>query len=156
MKQYVVRHASTGVTRDLRGKYGPAGPPLSDIGIQEAKRLQQALLKAGIDSTMESVAVSDYLRTQQTAELAGFKTLHINAKLEEIYTGIPNPELKAMLAERKLPPIVLERAQAILDNPPKEKVWITHGLVIMGLFGFLGFTADEFFPVHAKVYEFDI
>ncbi len=155
MKRFVIRHGHTGVTRDGRAAFGAAGPPLSKLGQKQAAELKQALLKLGVNFDTEPVAVSEFLRTKQTAQLAGFQNLHVSPVLNEIFTGMPGAELKALLELRQLPPIVIQKARAILDNPPKERVWITHGLVIMGLREVLGVKSDPFDPLHCSILEVD-
>lgn len=156
MKRYIARHGHTGVTRDQRLQFGKSGPPLDTKGQKQAKELQFKLLSMGVDAQTTPVVVSEYLRTRQTAELAGFQVIGENSLINEIFTGIPNETLKGMVSKQKLPQIVLDKAQAILDNPPEQKVWITHGLVIMGLRQLLGINAEPFDPPHCEVIELEI
>lgn len=155
MKRFVIRHGATGVKRDERKAFGVQGPPIDELGQKQAAELKKNLIKLGIDPSTEPVAVSNFLRTRQTAEFAGFTNIQARPVLDEIFTGIPGEELRAMLEVEKLPLIVLERAQAILDNPPKEKLWITHGLVIMGLKQLLSVKADSFDPPNCEILEID-
>lgn len=156
MKRLVIRHGHTGVTRDQRDAFGAEGPPLDELGQKQAVELRDALIKLRVDPDTETVAVSEFLRTKQTAKLAGFQHIHASPLLNEIFTGMPGSELKAMIEFRQLPPIVLQKAQAILSNPPKENIWITHGLVIMGLREELGLKGDPFDPLHCRILELDV
>ncbi len=155
MKRFVIRHGHTGVKRGDRSKYGSEGPPLDALGRKQATALRTALLKLNVDPGVEAVAVSEFLRTKTTAELAGFTDIQVRPVLNEIFTGLPVMDLKAFIDKRELPAVVLAKAQAILDNPPKERVWVTHGLVIMGLKELLGIKDDPFDPIHCEVLEID-
>lgn len=156
MKRYVIRHGETGVKRGERSQYGKTGPPIDAQGKKQSIELGKKLVDLGVEISSEPVAVSEYLRTRQTAELAGFKSLHENPLLNEVFTGLTPGELKSLLERKQLPDVVLEKARAILDNPPVEKVWITHGLVIMGLRQLLGTQADPFDPPKCEVFEMEI
>lgn len=156
MRRFIIRHGFTGVKRDQRDAFGVEGPPLDELGQKQAKKLKQALIHLGVDPSTESVAISEFLRTRQTAELAGFTNIQVRPVLNEVQTGLPGDELKAMLAEKHLPPAVLERAQAALDNPPKEAVWISHGLLIMGLCELFGIKNDPFELEFCSITEINI
>jgi len=89
------------------------------------------------------VATSELLRAKQTAQFAGFTSLHAYAHLDEVVHGIPLKDLKEMLKNGELPDIALEEAQKTLDNPPKEGVWVTHGLRIAGICSLLNVHQDK-------------
>ncbi len=156
MKRIIIRHGHTGVDRDARDSFGAEGPPISKQGVADAERAGREIEKLGINLAAEPVAISTYLRTKQTAEAAGFKKLRADPSLNEIFTGIPNDQLKDMVAKRQVPEIVLQKAQAILDNPPPEKVWVTHGLVIIGLRELLGMQADPFDLPQGQFIELEV
>jgi|GEM_PF-3838298 len=71
MHHLLVRHAQTDANRLNRAMYGKYGAPINDAGRRQAEKLHQELVKLGIDLNVEPVAVSELLRTAQTAEAAG-------------------------------------------------------------------------------------
>lgn len=156
MQHLIIRHGFTGVKRDDRKLYGLEGPPLNETGIKQSLDLRQELLQRGVNLAKASVAVSELLRTRLTAEHAGFVNITVNSVLNEINTGMKNMELKAFLQTQSLPEVVLQCARAILDKPPQENIWITHGLVIMGLRQLLDLPSDPFDPPNCSITLIDI
>jgi hypothetical protein len=101
------------------------------------------------------VAVSELLRTKQTAEIAGFKTININPLLNEVNT--PDPvHTKELIKQKILPEEALAAAKALLSNPPKEGVWVTHGLVIAALEQLLKIQAPAFIADFCEIRELPI
>jgi len=155
MKYFVIRHAETDATRLNGHMFGKEGAPLNDAGILTAKKLHDKLKTLGIDPADAKVAVSELLRTRQTALAAGFPkpNLVVNALLNEVNTG--NPEAtNVLVSQGKLPAKAIEAAQAIIDNPPKERVWVTHGLVLGALREVLG--VPGFIPELGSIVELEI
>ncbi len=146
MLRFVIRHGETGVRRNDRKLHGIHGPPLNNEGKIQAQRLHTEFVKLNIDPRYHPVAVSEFLRTKQTAEEAGFLLVTQYKILNEISTGLKQNDLKKFINDRQLPQIVLDKAKELLDRPPKEKIWITHGLVIMGLHQLLGISEKPFDP----------
>jgi broad specificity phosphatase PhoE len=107
--------------------------------------LKGKFAKIGIDVTKEPVAISDLKRTYETAFYAGLTGFTKYSLLNEIDSGLAPNVLDDMLKQKKLPKAALEAARAILENPPVEKVWITHGLVIGALAHELGISPNELF-----------
>ncbi len=155
MKRYIIRHGSTGIKRQERVTYGVEGPPLDSLGRRQSLELRNELISLGIDLNDEGVAVSELLRTKQTAEQAGLKRLQTYSVLNEINTGMPHVELMTFLADKQLPNAVITRAQDILNNPPKELIWISHGLVIMGLRQAMGLKDEPFDPPNCSITEME-
>lgn len=91
------------------------------------------------------VAVSEFVRTQQTARLLGFqKKLTLpHGELNEVDHNMELGALRAMLRQNKIPPIALRAAEATLGQAPSEGVWVSHGLLIAGLCTVLGI-ADQY------------
>lgn len=132
MLHLLVRHAKTDANRVIRQAFGKQGAPLNAAGIQQAKVLLQQLLAYHLDLTEEPVAVSELLRTKQTAEFAGFTHIVVNSVLNEVNT--PDPQKTSALVQRGiLPEGATEAARKVLANPPKEMVWVTHGLLIAAI-----------------------
>lgn len=156
MKRFVVRHGFTGVNRDQRDAFGAQGPPLDELGRKQAVELNKALIQLGIDPNTEPVAISELLRTKQTAELAGFTNMQVRPVLNEVQTGLEPETLKEMLQKRDCPEAVLERARQLLANPPDERVWVAHGLLIIGLHEVLGISRDPYIPEFCEIIQLDI
>ena len=139
MYYLLIRHGKTDANRLTRAAFGKAGAPLNEVGQGQARRLRDELLTLGIDLAHEPVAISEFLRTKETAEYAGLQRLEVNSLLNEVKT--PDPvRTNAMIAEGTLPPEARLAAQKILKHPPRQKIWITHGLIIAALCAELGQT----------------
>lgn len=155
MKYLVIRHGKTDANRLTRAVFGKAGAPLNDEGQVQAKKLKSKLKSIGIDDTTP-VAVSELLRTHETATYAGLKNITINPLLNEVNTSDPQRTLD-LVAEGKLPQEAIKAAEAIINNPPKEKVWVTHGLVVAAIQELLGRSDNEsFIPDYCEVRTVDI
>lgn len=132
MLHLLICHAQTDANRVTRQAFGKQGAPLNDVGIQQATLLRQQVLAYHLEPTNEPVAVSGLLRTKQTAEIAGFTQIIVNSVLNEINT--PDPQKTSMLIRRGiLPEEATAAARKVLANPPKEMIWITHGLLIAAI-----------------------
>jgi broad specificity phosphatase PhoE len=155
VKYLVIRHGKTDANRLTRAVFGKAGAPLNDEGQVQAKKLKSKLKSIGIDDTTP-VAVSELLRTHETATYAGLKNITINPLLNEVNTSDPQRTLD-LVAEGKLPQEAIKAAEAIINNPPKEKVWVTHGLVVAAIQELLGRSDNEsFIPDYCEVRTVDI
>lgn len=155
MKYFVVRHGKTDANRMTRVTFGVEGAPINEAGEEQAKSLKLVLLGKGINPETEPVAVSELIRTKQTAETAGFKRIFINSLLNEINTSDPEKTLE-LIAQAKVPDKAIEAAKALIANPPSEQVWVTHGLVIAALEVQLGISnKDKFIPDYCEVREIE-
>lgn len=101
MRYLLIRHGKTDANRLTRAAFGKEGAPLNKLGVSQAKKLRKQLLARGFDLATEPVAVSELLRTSQTAQEAG---LQINTY--------------SLLNEVKTPEAV-QTAKNILASPPK-------------------------------------
>lgn len=155
MKRYVIRHAHTDGHKNNRLLLDTLGAPLSSDGIEQAKSLGDKLLVSGIRKS-EAVAVSNLIRTQQTAQHAGYNNIRCSALLDEVQTGLPTEILNNLLDKKEVPAEAIRRAQMILENPPPELLWITHGLLIVGLHEVLGIHRQHFIPGFCEISELDI
>src|SRR6266702_3941465 len=109
---------------------------LNDEGNDQCLKLAPVLLTMyGIRVNRTRVAVSTFVRTQQSAKRLGFRESLTEAypQLDEVDHGIELGALRAMLRRDEIPPIALRSAEATLRQAPKENVWMTHGLLIAGL-----------------------
>ena len=68
------------------------------------------------------------------------------------------PELKDTIANRRHTRIALKAAELILESPPEERVWVTHGLVIASLCEVLGIANqfEHFVPKFCEIRELPI
>lgn len=156
MKYLVIRHAKTDANRLTRAVFGKSGAPINDEGKQQAEKLHDELIKLNIDPVTEPVVVSELMRTQQTAELAGFKKIEVNPLLNEVNTMDPKHTLE-LVAQGKLPEEAIVAAKAILANPPKQRIWVTHGLVMAGILQVLKMAGiKNLVPKHCEIVEIDI
>lgn len=142
---FVIRHGQSEGNRHNRAAFGKEGGALTDDGVQEAKQLRSKLSEVGIDVRAEAVAVSELQRTYQTARYAGFEHINKYSSLNEVNSGLPPEELDALLKQLAVPDAAKVAAQKILHNPPNEKVWVTHGLVIAALAHQLGIAPSKVF-----------
>jgi hypothetical protein len=118
--------------------------PLMEEGKQQARHLGSVLGEVhGIKVAEAPVAVSELRRSQETAHEAGFKTLVVKSSLNELMHDMDRTGFRNMIAAGRLPSIATEGAQALLEDPPDEQIWITHGLVIAGLCQILGVARNE-------------
>jgi broad specificity phosphatase PhoE len=156
MRYILIRHGKTDANRLTRMAFGKQGAPLNKLGISQAKNLRKRLHAYGFDLATEPVAASELLRTAQTAQHAGLQIITIYAALNEVKT--PNPQHTQLLIEKKiLPPEAIEAAKNLLANPPKERVWVTHGLVIAAIMHELGkLNPDVFIPGFCEIVEIDL
>lgn len=156
MKYLIIRHAKTDANRLTRAVFGKSGAPINDEGRQQAEKLHNELIIRNINLATELVVVSELLRTQQTAELAGFKNITVNPLLNEVNTADPKHTLE-LVAQGKLPEEAIVAATALLANPPKQKIWVTHGLVIAGLLEITNSANPEnLIPKHCEIIEIDV
>lgn len=147
MSKFVARHSlSEANNRENHGTllFGHPDAELMPLGREMAQEMGQVFERVhGIIPVRTRVAVSKMLRSQETALEAGFTDLEEYEVLDEVDTKLPHPELKKSIADRQHSEVALTAAQRILDSPPEEEVWVTHGLVIASLCEVLG-VADQF------------
>ncbi|HSX45358.1 MAG TPA: histidine phosphatase family protein [Candidatus Saccharimonadales bacterium] len=161
MSVLVVRHGlSEANNRDNIGTLAFASDeaPLMEQGRQQARLLGETLtFNYGVEIGDTEVATSTLYRTQETAREAGFKALKTYAVLDEVLHGIELPQLREMLDKKQLPPAAIEAAENIIENPPSEPIWFTHGLVIAGLCQVMGVAEDQrFIPRFCEVRQLPI
>lgn len=156
MKRLVIRHAQSEANRTTRPAFGEAGAQLTKGGINQCFNLGVVLIAMGVDRKDEAVAVSEKIRTQQTARHVGFIWTEIYPILNEVSTNIPPLDLLVQLHKGQLPFEAIARAESILDDPPEERIWITHGLVIAGLREVLGMRSEPLVPGFCEVEEMTI
>lgn len=162
MPIYVIRHGfSEANDRNNIGTlaFAAKDAPLKDLGKQQARdRAATLFADYGIHIPTTPVATSELLRTQETAREMGFHMLRPYGSINEVEHGMEGSMLKAMLSNGELPIAALRTAELILHQPPVEKVWVTHGLVIAGLCHELGIDSqfDRLIPKFCEVRELPI
>lgn len=142
---YLVRHAQSEGHRHNRADYGKEGGALLDAGIAESKALKHKFLALGINPKIEQVAISELKRTYQTAIYAGFTNITKYPSLNEVDPPLDPELIEDMIKRKELPEDAVIRARVILENPPPENIWVTHGLIIAGLATELGIPLDHLF-----------
>jgi len=160
MKVAIVRHGiSEANNRNNVGTMAFANPnaPLMGLGREQAKDLGVEMVIARGFSSDEPIAVSELVRVQETARLAGFYTTRAYPGLNEAVHGLPLDDLRTLLGKGELPPKAIVQAETLLNNPPEERIWISHGLVIAGLCQALGIYQDKrLIPAFCEIRELDL
>jgi phosphohistidine phosphatase SixA len=140
----VVRHGLSDANNRESLAFGQAEAGLMLRGRDQAAALGSRLHREyNIDPKETNVAVSEFRRTYETATRAGFNRLIVYPTLNEVSHGMELVDLRMSLDEGRLPSVAIENAVSILENPPDETVWVTHGLVIAGLCAALGIYQSE-------------
>ncbi|MCB9823297.1 histidine phosphatase family protein [Candidatus Nomurabacteria bacterium] len=153
-KVLIIRHAKSVGGRHDKHLYPKEGAPLSDQGLKDVSKIRDYLIELGVDIESEPVAVSELIRTRQTAEVAGFKTIKSYSVLNEVNTGLSPEELERMLQIKLVPKEAIDRAKKLLENPPLENIWVTHGLLVAGLAELLRIPKEQLYiPDMASVTE---
>jgi hypothetical protein len=134
MSTLVARHGLSFANKRDSLAFGSGEAPLMARGQLQARTLGATLQDVyGINVAETAVAVSELRRSQETAHEAGFKKIIVHAVLNEVMHNMNEPEWRAMIAEDRLPQAATDRAELILEDPPLEPIWITHGAIIAGL-----------------------
>ena len=123
------------------------GPPLTQLSVEQARYLGIQLRADEEEFDFSMVAISEMLRTEQTARALGAKATRVYPILNEV---LLTDEEKQMLLRNKIPLSVFERGAEILDDPPEEQVVVSHGGPIAGLCAVLGVQVERFLPVHLE------
>ena len=147
----LIRHAKAIGGRYDRHLFPEEGAPLSDQGVEDAKSLNDTLQNLNIDF-QQTVAVSELLRTKQTAIYAGFQYVKQYDVLNEIDSGMAEPELEELIKNKEVPRQAVIAAKRLLKNPPEEDIWVTHGMLIAGIGHVLNIpTTDLYIPDMASI-----
>jgi hypothetical protein len=119
---------------------------LTSRGEAECSELATILpAQYGVNAHDTRAAVSEFVRTKQTAKLLGFRERLTKpySELNEVDHNMELDTLRAMLRRNQIPPIALRAAEAALRQAPTEGVWVSHGLLIAGLCTILS-AADQY------------
>ena len=139
--------------------FGHPDAPLIELGCEQSYEMGNVFrTKYGIDLENTEVAVSAMRRSQDTARAAGFIGLKPYDILNEVDTLLDYPILREWIDQKRHSDVAIKAAELILKNPPKESVWITHGLVIASLCEILGIVNqfDDFVPKFCEIRELPI
>lgn len=149
MSVLVARHGLSEANN--RKNYGTPAFGNPEAGLMPKGRRQASELggilavKYGIELASEPVAVSMMRRTHETAIAAGFRKLSLYPELNEEKGGLPDAEIVHALETRRPPAATIAAARNIIENPPAEKVWIAHALLIATICQELGVYQNERF-----------
>ena len=135
--------------------FGNPEAPLMPEGIEQSAHAGEVLrAEYGLDVTSEPVAVSFMRRSQQTAIAGGFRWFHLYSELNEEKGGASDSEIKVIILKRRPPQATRDAAQYLISNPPTERVWVTHALLIATLCQELGVYQDmRFTPKFCEIRE---
>ncbi len=156
-----IRHGlSEANNRDNYGTpaFGNPEASLMPAGVEQAVKLGKKLVSEFcIDPANEPVAVSAMRRSQETALAAGFKNLVIYEELNEEKGELSDIDVAKAIADRRPPEAAIVAARYLLQHPPQEKIWISHGLLIATLCQELDvYTDDRFTPKFCEVRELPV
>lgn len=158
MSKLLVRHGVSEANDKSSLAYGSPEANLLPLGTQQATSLGLELVSGfGIVPAEEPVAISCMRRTRQTAQYAGFSTIHEFELLNEATSGLEMWEIHESLTKQQAPRTAIAKAEALLARPLSERVWITHGLVIAGLCEVLGiYKSERFIPRFCEIREIEL
>lgn len=158
MSKLLIRHGLSEANDRSSAAFGMSDAQLLPQGIEHARSVRRILVAHyGLDPEQDSAAASLMLRSQQTAQVVGFKVVSNYAILNEV--EVPKtPELRTALDSKAIVPEARDAAEAVLANPPKEDVWFTHGYLIAAVCELTGFEQGDhrFIPKFGEVRELEI
>lgn len=158
MSKLLVRHGLAEANDRNSPAFGQADAPLMSLGIEQAMGSGANLVRYyGIDLQRDEAAASLMRRSQQSAQVAGFTVVRNYAVLNEV--DVPKtPELRAILDRGEIIPEARKAAEAVLADPPVEKVWFTHGYLFATLCELTGVDTRglRFIPRFGEIRELPI
>ena len=162
MQKYIVRHGlSQANNHENFGTpaFGSAGAELMPEGWAHARHAGKVLVSNyHFNPVTTHVATSHMRRTQQTALGAGFAPENMTAYslLDEVTSGLSFDQIANAILLEIPPPSAIAQVEALLDNPPEEPIWFTHGLVIASICYIRGITTTRFIPRFGEVRKINI
>jgi hypothetical protein len=142
--------------------YGSPSAGLLPRGKQQSMAAGEILrTEYNFDTTNNWVATSRMRRSQDSAISAGCMNIVFYGVLNEATEELSLDELlqiKPALAKNQVPTCAINRAAQLLESPPEEGLWVTHGLIIIGLCEVLGVRSPEwrFLPNFGEIRELPI
>ena len=163
MSKLVIRHGLSEANNYANygsPAYGNPNAGLMKQGVYQAIELGNTLRKNYfIDADQPIVAVSQMRRTWETANLAGFHSLRPYATLNEVNHGLSLEDKARIKATLILPVVALRAAEEVLNNPPEEDMWFSHGLLIASMCKVLNIYQNPnntFYPDFCEIRELPI
>lgn len=155
MSKLVARHGLSYANMYGTPAYGSPDASLSSQGIEQAEDLGLLFQSEfGINVAEEAVAVSAMKRSQETATNAGFVDLTIYSELDEVKGSLTGEEIRAAIGNKMPPEATRLAARRIIENPPEQRVWVSHGLLISAICFELGiYEENRFIPKFCEVRE---
>ncbi len=121
---------------------------------------QEFRRKYAFEPNGTDVASSELPHAHETAVNVGFRKEDIGhyALLNEVDHGLTGSLLRQLLDRGRYPGAADIQAGHLLENPPTQPVWITSGLVVMGLCRQLGIMNqfEHFYPKHFEIRDLPI
>lgn len=140
MPLYIARHGVSRANDHNDPAFGTPNADLLKAGVDQAVSMGEKFEHLGFDRPETPVAVSYMKRSQQTALAAGFHILKPYRLLNEL--DLTPAEKMAAKYSHRLPLESLQQTEALLNNPPQEKIWHTHGLRAACIFKILDIYQD--------------
>jgi broad specificity phosphatase PhoE len=134
MTTLAIRHGHSEANVQGGPAFNDEGAPLDERGRAEAQALIPILTSKPYDIGILTtpVAVSRLFRTEDTALHVGFQHIERYKVLNEV-EGLTLKEVNHIRATKELTRRVLLHSAKLLNNPPKEKVWIMSALNLAGV-----------------------
>jgi Histidine phosphatase superfamily (branch 1) len=136
MKRIVARHLQSDANKHGFATDGWSAS-LTAEGWSNAPTLGERFCALGIDLA-EPIAVSQLVRSQQSAYGAGFDDLRVNPLLNEASLTRGKVAVMREIVRGEVPPEAIEAGEAILENLFDERACIGHALRIIGMFEVAG------------------
>lgn len=141
MTFYIARHGVSRANDHNDPAFGKPDAGLLPAGVEQAIEMGGYFDNLGFDNLNTVVAISTMKRSRQTALAAGFFALQPYKLLDELC--LETHEKMAAKHSQKLPIESLKETEALLNNPPQEKIWVTHGLRAACIFKILDIYQNE-------------
>ena len=158
MSILVVRHGLSFANDKNSAAFGSPEAKLLPQGQEQGQAVGRNLQEFyGIQPELTAAAASEMIRSEQTAQHAGFCTVNNYAVLNEV--DVPKtPELRKVLDRGEVIQEARQAAELLLANPPQERVWFSHGYLIAALCDVTGVdtTGLRFIPRFGEIRELPI
>lgn len=160
MNKLVIRHGlSEANNRANFGTpaFGSPSAPLMEEGLAQAVVMGLCLeVERGIDVPNTPVATSYMRRAHETAMAAGFRRINLYHSLSEVTANLSFDDINQIRQSRIIPAPILKEAEYVLNHPPSEEIWITHGLLIASMCQVLNIYQSpehKFIPAFCEIRE---
>ena len=140
MPLYIARHGVSRANDRNDPAFGNPEAGLLNAGVDQAVAMGEKFQQLGFNRSVTPVAVSYMKRSRQTALAAGFFILKPYQLLNEL--DLSTAEKMTAKYSRQLPLDSLRQTETLLNNPPQEKIWHSHGLRAACIFKILDLYQD--------------